>query len=108
MNDKQKEFVDGFTARLPNERAPEWLKMKVSLKREALIAWLQNRNDEWVNIDVKLSKKGTLYGEVNNWKKEAQDFVQGGEWEGRSMAYESLKATGDQKDEEIDFDSLPF
>jgi len=42
--------------------------MKFSINRLQLIEWLQKKDDEWVEIDVKESKAGNLYCEVNTWK----------------------------------------
>ena len=47
------EFIDGLFAKAPHPNAPDFVKAKISIKREELINWLNNRSDEWVNIDVK-------------------------------------------------------
>ena len=46
------EFIDGLFAKAPHPNAPDFVKAKISIKREELINWLNNRSDEWVNIDV--------------------------------------------------------
>lgn len=62
------EFIDGLIVKPPHERAPEFVKCKLSFKREALIAWLQSKDGEWVNADVKVSNGGKWYAAVDNWK----------------------------------------
>lgn len=62
------EFVNGLIVKAPNENAPEYVKAKLSIKREELIAWLQTRDGEWVNADVKVSTGGKWYAAVDNWK----------------------------------------
>jgi len=34
--------------------------------------WLRNETDDWINIDVKESKGGKWYAEVNTWKPESK------------------------------------
>ncbi len=65
----EKQFVNGIRFKEVNENAPDWIKMKFSINRLQLIEWLQNESaDEWIEIDVKESKAGKLYCEVNTWK----------------------------------------
>ena len=64
----QKDFVNGLSIKKPRDNAPEFVKASISIKREDLIAYLQGKNDEWLNVDVKESKKGSWYCEVNNWR----------------------------------------
>ena len=52
------EFVDGFIAKAPSEKAPDYVKAKVSLKRDELIRWLQQRQDEWINLEIKEGRTG--------------------------------------------------
>jgi hypothetical protein len=67
------EFIDGLSAKAPPERAPEYVKAKLSIKREKLIAWLQARDGEWVNAEVKVSQNGKWYVAVDAWKPEQKD-----------------------------------
>lgn len=62
------EFVSGLIVKAPNEKAPEYVKARLSIKREELIAWLQTKTGEWVNADVKVSQGGKWYAAVDNWK----------------------------------------
>lgn len=68
MSTEQTEFVDGLIAKPPHAKAPDFVKASLSIKREALIAWLQGRDGEWVNLDVKESRNGKWYASVNDWK----------------------------------------
>lgn len=61
-------FIDGLIAKAPHERAPEYVKAKLSLKRAALIAWLQQQDGEWINADIKVSQSGKWYAAVDDWK----------------------------------------
>lgn len=62
------EFVSGLSFKAPNENAPEYVKAKGSIKRADLIAWLNTKDGEWVNFDVKVSNGGKWYAAVDNWK----------------------------------------
>ena len=62
------EFVDGFIAKAPNENAPDYVKAKVSIKREDLMNWLARRRDEWINLEIKEGRTGRWYASVDNWK----------------------------------------
>jgi len=68
MSDKV--FLDGIRAKRVSENAPEWIKMKLSINRTQLISWLQNQTGDWIDIDIKESRSGNLYCEVDNWKPE--------------------------------------
>lgn len=63
------DFVDGLRAKKPNDKAPDFVKCNLSIKREDLLAWLSTRNDEWINVQVKESgKTGAWYAEVDTWE----------------------------------------
>ena len=62
------EFINGLNFKAPNEGAPEFVLAKGSIKRLDLIAWLTDREGDWVNFDLKESKGGKLYAAVDNWK----------------------------------------
>ena len=63
------EFIDGLMVKEPRV---DFIKASLSIKREELIAWLQGKDDEWINADVKVGKSGKWYVAVNNWKPESQ------------------------------------
>lgn len=66
------EFVGGMIAKAPHDNAPEYVKARLSIKREELIAWLSARNDEWVNVDIKEAQSGKWYAAVDNWKPDGK------------------------------------
>ena len=70
-NMADKEFVNGIFARLPNEKAPDFVKCNLSIKRAELIEWLSARTDEWINVQVLESKKGGYYCAVDTWKPDS-------------------------------------
>lgn len=66
MSDIQ--FVEGLIVKAPSDRAPEYVKAGLSIKREELIAWLQQQDGEWINADVKEARSGKWYVAVNNFR----------------------------------------
>ncbi len=66
MSDVQ--FIPGLIAKPPHERAPEYVKAKLAIRRAELIDWLQNQPGEWINADVKASRNGKWYVSIDDWK----------------------------------------
>lgn len=66
------EFVGGMIAKAPHDNAPEYVKARLSIKREELIAWLGARNDDWVNVEIKESQSGKWYAAVDSWNPDRQ------------------------------------
>ena len=66
MSDK--EFADGLNVEPPREGAPDFVKGRISIKRKNLGNWLRGKDEEWINLDIKVGKSGKWYAEVNNWK----------------------------------------
>ena len=68
-------FVDGLIVKERDEKTPEFIILKLSLKRTELLEWLDKQEGEWVNVDIKRSQKsGKLYAQVNTWVK-PQSYV---------------------------------
>ncbi len=67
-----KEFVDGLIIKAPNESAPDFVKAKISIKRKELGNWLRGKSEDWININVKVSRSGKWYCEVDTWKPNVQ------------------------------------
>lgn len=65
---EEKEFPQGLIAKAPHQNAPEFVKCRISIKRADLGNWLRSKQDEWINLDVKVSKGGKWYAEVDNYK----------------------------------------
>jgi len=71
-----KVFVEGMMVKLPDDNAPDFLKLKLSMKLDEFGAWVsaQKKADpsiEWINIEVKEGRSGKWYLERNMWKPEA-------------------------------------
>jgi len=65
------EFVNGLIVKAPRDGAPDFVKAAISIKVADLTSWLQERDDEWVNIDVKEARSGKWYAAVNSYNPKA-------------------------------------
>jgi len=65
---EEKIFVNGMIAkRHPN--APDFVKASLSLKMSELIEFArQHHKDGWLNIQIKESKGGKYYAELDTWE----------------------------------------
>ena len=100
----QMEFIDGFFAKAPHPNAPDFVKAKISIKREELINWLNNRSDEWVNIDVKEGRTGKWYASVDNWKPDPAMAGNSQPFESTGNSPEFISNTSEQAFD----DDIPF
>ena len=70
MSDKK--FIDGLIVKAPNDNAPDYVKAKLSIKRQELIDWLGQQQGDWINADIKVSQGGKYYAQVDDWKPDSQ------------------------------------
>lgn len=72
---KEKIFADGFIMKKPHQNAPDFVMGKLSIKVDDAVMFLQKHIDNgWVNLDMKKSKEGKIYLELNNWKPNKSSF----------------------------------
>ena len=73
----EKKFVDGLIVKPPRDNAPDFVKGSISIKVKELGQWLASEYKsgcgEWINVDVKESRNGKWYCEVNTWKPEKKE-----------------------------------
>lgn len=61
-------FADGFIFKR-KENSPEFVVGSQSIKVEEAIAFLQaNQKNGWVNLDIKQSKGGKYYCQLDTWQ----------------------------------------
>jgi hypothetical protein len=73
---KDAEFPDGLLVKAPNPKAPDFVKATISIKVADLGKWLREKykkGEEWINLDVKESKKGTWYASVSTFKPKEKE-----------------------------------
>ena len=75
MSEEKKEAIwpAGIIFKKPREGAPDYIKGQLSFKVDEACAFLQEHvNNGWVNIDIKKSKEGKMYLQLNTWKKQGE------------------------------------
>ena len=69
---EEKKLVEGL---YPKEGRVDFVKCQLSIKKDQFTNWykkkLENKDDEWINIDVLVSKQGKWYCAENNFKPKA-------------------------------------
>ena len=70
--DNTKNFADGLRFSLPSEKAPTWVKGQISVNVAKFLPWAEANQDErgWINCDIKESKSGNLYVELNTYRRD--------------------------------------
>jgi len=66
------EFVNGLIVKAPHAKAPDFVKAAISIKVADLTEWLSDRDEEWINIDVKESRGGKWYAAASTFKPKRQ------------------------------------
>lgn len=85
MNKKDFQYAEGMSAKIPPKSAPNFLKMSIAIKVDDFVDWVQDKKNDrgYVNIDVKESKKGNIYCELNtftgNKQKKVSDTTEKGD-----------------------------
>lgn len=66
----EKIFVNGFIFKLPRDGAPEFVKGTINIKIHDFAKFVkQHQEGEWMNIDLKVSREGKAYAELNTYKR---------------------------------------
>ena len=60
-------FIDGFYFKLPRDKAPDFVKGRVAIKKSEFQPFFDAYDDEWMLIDLKVSKAGNSYASLNTW-----------------------------------------
>jgi len=70
---KEKIFADGIMFKRPKEGLPDFIKGNISVKVADFGTFLaKHEKNGWVNLDLKESKGGKLYLELNTWEKKVE------------------------------------
>lgn len=98
-------FIDGLIVKAPHEKAPDYVKAKLSIRREELIAWLTQQEGDWINADIKVSQGGKWYAAVDDWKPNGGS---GGSRGGAPQRERPARATDSAPADDFDSDQIPF
>ena len=66
-------LIKGLFAKDKHEKAPDFVKCEISIKRLDMLEFLTTRNEEWINCRLMRSKDGKLYIAENDYKKEVKE-----------------------------------
>lgn len=65
----EKNFVKGLIVK-KNPKAPDYILCGLSFKTDEFSDYIEkNKVNGWMNVDIKLSKGGKYYAELNEWSK---------------------------------------
>ena len=94
-------FVNGLIFKLPRDNAPDFVKGSLSIRVEEMITFLTEQKTEWLNIDLKVSKAGKAYAQVNTFVPESRQDV--------TAQQNTPSQTAPQQKVDPDFDDdIPF
>ncbi len=101
-------FPDGIIFKKPREGAPDFVKGSLSFKVDEAVAFLkEHQNKGWVNLDLKKSKAGKLYLELNTFNREPPEKELTSE---KVNQIKDIKAAARKKQEEgqADISDIPW
>ena len=103
MND-DKVFANGLIAKAPHQNAPDFVKVNLSFKMAEFIEWGRaHHKDGWINVQVKESKGGKWYAELDTFTPSKQEeYATGGQQAREAMATEPPPA------DDFADDTIPF
>lgn len=69
------DLIGGFYPKPKHDKAPDFVIGKLSINLEQFTEWLKgyladNPNEQWLNIDMKVSKENKGYAVIDDWKPE--------------------------------------
>jgi len=94
-----KKFVDGMIVKR-KPKAPDFVKCSLSFKCKEFYAFMkENNNDGWLNVDLKVSKQGKLYAEVDDWQPKKKDD----DWDNPPVGEDTRDFSDGDPDDDIPF-----
>lgn len=71
---EEKIFIEGLIVKKPHDKAPDFVKASISIKCGELVEFMKShQNNGWINADIKESKGGKFYAELNTWKPQTEE-----------------------------------
>lgn len=109
MQPIEKVFADGMFFKRPREGAPDFVKGAVSIKVAEFIPFIEKHAKEgWVNLDLKESKGGKLYLELNTWEKSGATPEPSNLSQADKDAIKAIKEFEDMSRKEINPNNVTF
>lgn len=69
-------FADGLRVYSPHENAPDFVIGSISIEKGVFMAWLNSQPKEKINLDIKRSRKGVYYAQVNTYEPKVREQVE--------------------------------
>ena len=95
-------FIPGLFFKDPHENAPDFVMAKGSIKVADMRDWLAQQDGEWVNFDLKRSREGKPYAQIDDWKPDGNRG--GGQRQAKPQRQEQLR----QPSDDFPDDDIPF
>lgn len=96
-------FIPGLFFKDKHENAPDFVICKGSVKVADMAAWLSQQPGEWVNFDLKRSRDGKPYAQIDTWKPDS------GNGTPRNNAPRPQRREPERPFDEVPFDDdIPF
>ena len=73
------EFAKGIYFNSPHEKAPDYVKGKLSIQKGKFLEWLEGKDANekgYINLNIKVSQGGKPYIAVDNWVPNQQQTQQ--------------------------------
>jgi hypothetical protein len=103
----EKIFADGFIWKKPRENAPDFVLGSISIKGDEAVAFINKYVEKgWLNLDVKKSKSGKIYMELNTWKPQDSEEVVNKKFE--EMTKPDTTTSETLEGGTIDISDIPF
>ena len=94
-------FIPGLFFKDPHENAPDFVMAKGSIKVADLRGWLAEQSGEWVNFDLKRSREGKPYAQIDTWVPDKERG--GGQRQAPQRQQQAAPAAGSFTDDDIPF-----
>ena len=99
----EKIFAEGLIVKR-NDGAPDWVLCNLSVKVGEFTAFLlEHQSNGWVNVQVKQSKGGKYYAELDTWKPTQGDSAKAGMEQAKAAA-----APAGDFDDDIPFSNYEY
>lgn len=94
MDNQDSVMVKGFYPKAKHENAPDFVIGKASFNLPQFAEFMRefkasNPGEEWVSIDMKLSKAGKGYAIVDTWKPDPEKAQSGGQTQTPPMSVDN-------------------
>ena len=73
--EEEMSFPQGIYYKEPAANAPEFVKGKISVNVMKFMDYLRTIKEEYVNLDIKISKEAKPYLQVDEWKRTEQPAI---------------------------------